>query len=75
MSSFLQHKFLRLYATLHLVAMYTMDVSCLPAMGDLIRRHILKEWLDALGLWEPSVGRSIAPVLALLLLVSLLAAF
>jgi hypothetical protein len=54
---------------MHLALMYVTVVSSLPAMGDTIHSLMPKDWLEALGLWQPSV-HSIAPVLGLLLLVS-----
>jgi hypothetical protein len=65
----MQHLLLRVYATLHVAAMYLAAVAALPGLGDRLRRSCPEAALRALGLWEPpSPGRSIAPALSLLLL-------
>ncbi len=66
----MQHNFLRAYASLHLALMSVAVVSSLPAMGDHLHKLVPQDWLQSLGLWSPSVGHSIVPVLCLLLLVS-----
>jgi hypothetical protein len=65
-----QHNFLRMYASLHLVLMSLAVVSGLPDMGNHLHRLVPQDWLQSLGLWSPSVGHSIIPVLTLLLMVS-----
>ena len=64
-----QHMFLRIYASLHLALMSAAVVSGLPAMGDRLHRFLPDDWLQSLGLWNPSVSHSIVPVLILLLMV------
>ena len=66
----MQHNFLRAYASLHLALMSVAVVSSLPAMGNHLHELVPQDWLQSLGLWSPSVGHSIVPVLCLLLLVS-----
>ena len=65
----LQHIFLRLYASVHLMLMYGVSVSLLPAMGTPLRHWVSDGVLDTLGLLKPSTTSSMLPVLSLLLLV------
>lgn len=58
-----------MYASMHLALMYATVVSSLPALGDRVHWLVPQDWLQSLGLWDPSVSHSIAPVLILLLLV------
>lgn len=65
----MQHIFLRAYASLHLVLMYGVSVSLLPAMGSPLRRVVPDSVLETLGLLHPTTTGSMLPVLSLLLLV------
>ena len=65
----LQHIFLRLYASAHLMLMYGVSVSLLPAMGSPLRHRVSDGVLATLGLLKPSTTSSMLPVLSLLLLV------
>ena len=65
----LQHIFLRLYASVHLMLMYGVSVSLLPAMSSPLRHWVSDGVLDTLGLLKPSTTSSMLPVLSLLLLV------
>ena len=65
----MQHLFLRLYASTHLMLMYGVSVSLLPAMGSPLRHMVPDGVLDTLGLLHPSTASSMLPVLSLLLLV------
>ena len=65
----MQHTFLRLYASAHLVLMYGACVSLLPAMGSPLQHMVPTGVLDTLGLLHPSTTSSMLPVLSLLLLV------
>ncbi len=67
---YLQHTFLRTYASLHLALMSAAIVSSLPGISDHLHKSLPQDWLQSLGLWNPSVSHSIAPVLVLLLVVS-----
>ncbi|CAL8464921.1 g4456 [Coccomyxa elongata] len=62
-----QHTFLRIYASLHLTLMSAAIVSTLPGMSDHLHKSLPEDWLQSLGLWNPSVSHSVAPVLVLLL--------
>lgn len=65
----MQHIFLRLYASVHLILMYGVSVSLLPAVGSPLRHLLPDGVLDTLGLLHPSTTNSMLPVLSLLLLV------
>lgn len=65
----MQHTFLRLYASVHLVLLYGATVSLLPAMGSPLQHMVPEGVLDTLGLLHPSTTSSMLPVLSLLLLV------
>lgn len=65
----MQHIFLRAYASLHLVLMYGVSVSLLPAMGSPLRHVVPDSVLETLGLLHPTTTGSMLPVLSLLLLV------
>ncbi len=65
----LQHTFLRIYASLHLALMSAAIVSTLPGMSDHMHKSLPEDWLQSLGLWNPSISHSVAPVLVLLLMV------
>ena len=68
----MQHIFLRVYASIHLVLIYGGLLSLLPAMGSPLRHMVPDGVLDTLGLLDPSTTKSMLPVLSLLLLVQTL---
>ena len=65
----MQHRFLRLYASVHLALMYGVSVSLLPGMGSPLRHVVPNRVLETLGLLHPSTTSSMLPVFTLLLLV------
>jgi len=67
-----QHMFLRVYASIHLVLIYGGLLSLLPATGSPLRHLVPDGLLETLGLLNPSTTKSMLPVLSLLLLVQLL---
>ena len=66
-----QHRLLRIYAALHLAALYLAAAGALPGLSPWLQPQRIQPLLQALGLWEPSIVASMLPVLALLVLVSL----
>ncbi|KAK9824077.1 hypothetical protein WJX72_007565 [[Myrmecia] bisecta] len=63
-----QHWLLRIYASLHVVAMYTVMVDDLPGIPPVLQPAPAQPVFEDLGLWHPSIRRGILPVLATLLL-------
>ena len=66
----MQHRLLRVYATLHLAALYLASAAALPGLSPWLQPQRAQPLLQALGLWEPSIVAAMLPVLGLLVLVS-----
>ena len=66
----MQHRLLRLYAALHLAALYLAAAAALPSLSPWLQPQRAQPLLQALGLWQPSIVASMLPVLGLLVLVS-----
>lgn len=66
----MQHRLLRLYAALHLAALYLSAAAALPGLSPWLQPQRAQPLLQALGLWQPSIVASMLPVLGLLVLVS-----
>lgn len=64
------HWLLRIFCSLHLLAVYAAFVGGLPGFRAILQPEQQKQLLFAIGLWHPSVAAGMLPLLALLLLVS-----
>ena len=51
----MQHRLLRVYAALHLAALYLASAAALPGLSPWLQPQRAQPLLQALGLWEPSI--------------------
>ena len=63
------HWLLRIYGTLHLLAVYAALVGGMPGFNHVLQPAQQKPLLTVIGLWHPSVAAGMLPPLGLLLLV------